>query len=68
MSPLVVSDDPIASAMSVYEDQSWLLAKLDERIGLIWSDRVNSARQWGCFVVVVVFLSRRQSEQQSEQF
>jgi putative membrane protein len=36
--------------------------------GLIWSDRVNSAQQWGCFVVVVAFLSRRQSEQQSEQF
>jgi hypothetical protein len=42
---------------------------LNERIGLIWSDRVNSAHSGVVLVVVVAFvLSRRQSEQQSEQF
>jgi hypothetical protein len=43
---------------------------LDECIGLIWSDRVNTAKSVGAvFVVVAAFaFSRRQSEQQSEQF
>ena len=40
---------------------------VNERFGLIWSDRVNLRDLWVCFVVAFV-VSRRQSEQQSEQF
>jgi hypothetical protein len=40
---------------------------LDERIGLIWSDRVN-LRIDGFVVVVVFVVVRGQSEQQSGQF
>ena len=40
---------------------------LDERNGLIWSDRVNLSNP-GVFVVVVFVVVRGQSEQQSGQF
>ena len=40
--------------------------RLNERIALIWSDRVNSARSVGVFVVALA-LSRGQSEQQPGQ-
>jgi hypothetical protein len=45
------------------------LVTADECVGLIWSDRVNTAKSVGFVFVVVVFFvfSRRQSEQQSEQ-
>ena len=40
----------------------------DERIGLIWSDRVNSAQSSEVVVVVGFVVFRGQSEQQSGQF
>ena len=48
---------------STRNTNQWLL---DERIALIWSDRVNSAKAVGVFVVAFA-LSRGQSERQPGQ-
>jgi len=41
--------------------------RFNERIALIWSDRVNSSKSVGMFFVVALASSRGQSEQQPGQ-